>query len=88
MYKLDELGVFIIPYYVQRMLCGGKNPQLTNRIRGGQEEHSAFLLVLVIFDIPRKIFKRLSTNLQKSGKLYYVTVLYAFIWVFKVPLSR
>jgi hypothetical protein len=36
-------------------------------MRGGQALHCAFLLVLVMFDIPRKIFKRLSTNLQKHG---------------------
>jgi hypothetical protein len=35
-------------------------------MRGGQAWHCAFLLVLAIFDIPRKIFKRLSKNFSKT----------------------
>jgi len=50
-------------------------------MRDGQAQHCAFLPVSAIFDIPRKIFKQLSKNLQKSGKLYVVTVFYAAIWV-------
>ncbi len=57
-------------------------PQPTNLMRGSRVRYSAFLPVLVLFDIPRKIFKRLSKNLQKPSKLYCVTVFYAVIWVF------
>ncbi len=46
--------------------------------------HCACLPVSVIFQ--GKIFKRLCNNLQKPGKLYDVTVFYAVIWVFRVPL--
>jgi hypothetical protein len=53
---------------------------------GGQARHCVFLLVLVMFDILRKIIKRPSKNLQKPGKLYCVTVFYAVIWVSKGPL--
>ncbi len=42
-------------------------------MRGGQARHCAFLPVSAIFDIPRKIFKQLSKNLQKPGKLLCVT---------------
>jgi hypothetical protein len=42
-------------------------------MRGDQAPHCAFLPVLVIFDILRKIFKWLSKNLQKPGALYWLT---------------
>ncbi len=80
-YKPGERGVFIKPCYVQCGPCSGRYPQLTNLMRGDQAQYSAFLPVSVIFDIPRKIFKRLSKNLQKPDKLYYVTVFNAVIWV-------
>ncbi len=44
-------------------------PQPTNLMRGGQAQHSAFPPVLVISDIPRKIFKWLSKNLEEPGEL-------------------
>jgi hypothetical protein len=56
-------------------------------MKGGQAQHLAFLPVLVTLDNTRKIFKWLSKSLQRPGKLYYVTVYYAVIWVFKIPLS-
>jgi hypothetical protein len=60
MYKLNE---------AQCKLCNGQYPKSTNLMRGGQVQHFAFLLVLVTYDIMRKIFKQLSKNFQKPGKL-------------------
>ncbi len=57
-------------------------------MRGDQARHCAFLLVLVICDIPRKVFKLLSKNLQKPGKLYCVTVFCVLIWVITIPFSH
>ncbi len=42
-------------------------------MRGGQAWHCVFLPVSAILDILTKIFKRLSKNLQKPGKLWFVT---------------
>ncbi len=56
-------------------------PKPTNLMRGGQAWHCVFLLVSVIFDILRKIFKQLSKNCQKPGKLLCVTVFNAVIWL-------
>ncbi len=53
--------------------------QPTNLMKGGQAQHLAFLPVLVTLD--------LSKSLQRPGKLYYVTVYCAVIWVFNIPLS-
>jgi hypothetical protein len=55
-------------------------------MRGGQVQHFVLLLVLVTHDNTRTIFRQLSKNLQRPGKLYYVTVYYAMLWVFKISL--
>ncbi len=49
-------------------------------MKGGQAQHLAFLPILVTLDR--------SKSLQRPGKLYYVTVYCAVIWVFQIPLSR
>jgi hypothetical protein len=75
--SLDNISwisrVFIITLYTVCALRAVDLPWLTNLMRGGQAQHCAFLPVSAIFDIPRKIFKRLSKNLQKPGKLLCVT---------------
>jgi hypothetical protein len=46
-------------------------------MKGGQVQHLAFLPISLTLD--------LSKSLQRPGKLYYVTVYCAVIWVFKIP---
>ncbi len=48
-------------------------------MRGDQAQHFVFLPVLAIFDIPGKIFKRLSKNFSKNLVSYYVW-LYFMLW--------
>jgi hypothetical protein len=59
----------MITLHTVRALRAVDLPLPTNLMRGGQARHCAFLPVSAIFDIPRKIFKPLSKNFQKSGKL-------------------
>jgi hypothetical protein len=66
MYKPDEPGVFRKPCYLHCTPCGGKYPQPTNLKRGVHVQHFAFLLVLVTFDVPRKIFKQLKQESSKT----------------------
>jgi hypothetical protein len=81
-------GVFIITLFCTVRALRWTDPQPRSLMRGGQAQHCASLPTLVIFDIPRKVFKRLSKNLQKPGKLYCATVFCAVLWVLKVPFSR
>jgi hypothetical protein len=48
-------------------------------MKGGQAQHLAFLPISVTLDLRK--------SLQRPGKLYYVTVYCAVIWIFKIPLS-
>ncbi len=60
--KPDKPGVFILTLY---SACPVVDlPQPTNLMRRGQARPCAILPVSVIIDILRKIFKRLSKNLQ------------------------
>ncbi len=56
-------------------------------MRGGQARHCAFLLVLSIFDILRKIFKQLSKDFPKNLVSYYVWLYFMLGYGFlKIPI--
>ncbi len=77
MYKPDEPGVFIIPCLSARSVMDNIQDQANLR-----------KVAKCALSVPAGLGNpRLGKGLQGPGKLYYVTVYCAVIWVFKIPLS-